>query len=379
MSNSPDTETLSSDSSLVWRGVDVPRLYIDITDEAEINGLDILNYDNRFGVAETLFGRSGPSALGQKKEKNGEESTETNIDWVQSDVDKQLMIFIPFQSAIGIHSIQITSLPPPTSEDDSDSLDDEVLMRLRQIKLYANLSHNLSFETAEDFPTTQTFELGPHDWDDKTGTAQLQLRFVKFQNINSLVMFTFDGEGTGDKVRLDRVRIIGKSGAKRNPGKLRTAGQAMGEHGIPIICLNEGFGIHDLEKRLRNMDTANFINTGLQAAERAETLTLDLDRPPGLDADGFCECYARAVRTWRDPRIAVEVFNPQFEAPTFTIPEVEHHRSLASLNDCGNDQKCPLCKMVYSAIIYSAKEERSRMRLQSKLFITIRVVRPTVS
>jgi hypothetical protein len=107
--------------------------------------------------------------------------------------DEQLMIFILFQSAIGIHSIQITSLPPPTSEDDSDSLDDEVPMRPRQIKLYANLSHNLSFETAEDFPTTQIAELGPHDWDDKTGTAQLQLRFVRFQNVNSLVMFIFDG------------------------------------------------------------------------------------------------------------------------------------------------------------------------------------------
>jgi hypothetical protein len=69
------------------------------------------------------------------------------------------------------------------------------------------------------------------------------------------------------------------------------------------------------------------------------------------------------VRTWRDPHIAVEVFNPQFEAPTFTTPEVEHHRSLASLKDCGNDQKCSLCKMVYSAIIHSAKEKRSRMRL----------------
>jgi hypothetical protein len=85
MSNSPDTEILGSDSSLVWRGVDVPRLYIDITDEVEINGLDILNYDSQFGVAKTLFERSGPSALGQKNEKNGGESTETNIDWVQSD------------------------------------------------------------------------------------------------------------------------------------------------------------------------------------------------------------------------------------------------------------------------------------------------------
>jgi hypothetical protein len=46
------------------------------------------------------------------------------------------------------------------------------------------------------------------------------LRFVKFQNVTSLVLFIVDGDGGGDKVRVDRLRIIGETGEKRNPGKL---------------------------------------------------------------------------------------------------------------------------------------------------------------
>ena len=61
------------------------------------------------------------------------------------------------------------------------------------------------------------------DWD-ATGTATLSLRFVKFQNITSLVLFIVDGEGEGEKVRIDRVRIIGGTGERRDPGKLEKVG-----------------------------------------------------------------------------------------------------------------------------------------------------------
>jgi len=51
-------------------------------------------------------------------------------------------------------------------------------------------------------PETQIIDLKERHWNNKTGTAQLQLR-IKFQHICSLVMFIVSGEGTSDKVRLD--------------------------------------------------------------------------------------------------------------------------------------------------------------------------------
>jgi hypothetical protein len=94
-----------------------------------------------------------------------------------------------------------------------------VPVRPKTIHIFINRPHILGFEEAEDIPPTQTFTLSSKDWD-STGTANLTLRFVKFQNVTSLVIFVVDGDGSGEKVRLDRLRIIGETGEKRDQGKL---------------------------------------------------------------------------------------------------------------------------------------------------------------
>ncbi len=103
-------------------------------------------------------------------------------------------------------------------------------MRPKRIKLYSNKAHNLGFDEAEDTAATQEFEPLEGDWN-ANGTANIALRFVKFQNINSLVIFVESGDGNGDseKVRLDRVRLVGESGEKREMGKLEKIGDELGE------------------------------------------------------------------------------------------------------------------------------------------------------
>jgi len=122
------------------------------------------------------------------------------------------MFYIPFQSTVKVHSIHLTSLPDNTEDDESPS-------RPKVIKLYTNRPHNLGFDEADDAPATQEITLSDKDWDSKTGTARIDLRIVKFQNVSSLVLFIVESEGDNEKVRLDRVRIIGETGEKRN-GKL---------------------------------------------------------------------------------------------------------------------------------------------------------------
>jgi hypothetical protein len=101
-------------------------------------------------------------------------------------------------------------------------------MRPKTIQLYSNRPHILGFEEAEDIPATQTITLSEKDWD-STGTATIPLRFVKFQNVSSLVLFVVDGDGQGDRVRVDRLRIIGETGDKREMGKLEKIGDEHGE------------------------------------------------------------------------------------------------------------------------------------------------------
>lgn len=103
-------------------------------------------------------------------------------------------------------------------------------MRPKTIKLFSNRPHNLGFDEAEDMQSTQTIELTDKDWN-ALGTANIPLRYVKFQNINSLIVFVVNGDGSNDseKVRLDRIRLIGEAGEKREMGKLEKIGDEPGE------------------------------------------------------------------------------------------------------------------------------------------------------
>lgn len=109
---------------------------------------------------------------------------------------------------------------PPSDDEDAP-------MRPQTINLFINRPHILGFDEAEDIPATQSITLSVKDW--VNGTATIALRFVKFQSVTSLVVFVVDGDGEGDKVRIDRLRIIGESGEKRELGKLEKIGDEPGE------------------------------------------------------------------------------------------------------------------------------------------------------
>lgn len=205
----------SGDNGGNWRGAGLPRGYTDITSQVELRYCELLNVDPDAGSVRVLFDTTKPSAL-----SGGKSATK---DWVESDTDEQLLLFMPFQSMLKLHTLQITSLPPSDDDDEED-----VPLRPRTIKLFTNKPHNLGFDEAEDLSATQEFELSEEDWN-ADGTANIPLRFVKFQNITSLVLFVKDGDGEGEKTRVDRLRLIGESGEKREMGKLEKIGDEPGE------------------------------------------------------------------------------------------------------------------------------------------------------
>jgi len=230
-SSSRGSTTTGGDSAGMWMGLSLPRGFSDVTDQVDLKGLDLLNSDTEFGGARTLFDPSKPSGKSGAEKGKGESSKpDAQPDWVESDTDEQLMLFIPFKSTLKIHTLHITSLPPVRTEDDDDDDDDsEIPMRPKTVHVYSNRAHVLGFEEAEDIPATQSISLSSNNWDAKTGTAKIDLRFVKFQNVTSLVIFVVDGDGDGERVRVDRLRIIGETGEKRELGKLEKIGDEPGE------------------------------------------------------------------------------------------------------------------------------------------------------
>lgn len=92
----------SDDSSESWRGAELPRGYSDITDQVEIRDCEVLNADDEAGTVRALFETSKPSAL-----RNGKS---TSKDWVQSGSDDQLLLYVPFQSTVKLHTLQVSTL-----------------------------------------------------------------------------------------------------------------------------------------------------------------------------------------------------------------------------------------------------------------------------
>jgi len=190
----PAGASKASDSS--WLGAPISvKNYLNITQSIELSGLDILNANTSLGGARALFEASKPSGKG--------------ADGVESDTDEQLMLYVPFQAPVKLHSIHITSLASANEDDD-----DEAPSRPRIIKLFCNTHQILGFEDAEEREATQMIELKPEDW--KDGTAVVMTKFVKFQSCSAFTMFFVEAERSGaEKIRIDRIRVIGERMAEK--------------------------------------------------------------------------------------------------------------------------------------------------------------------
>ena len=98
----------SGSSGDVWMGAGLPRGYGDITGQIDPKGVEILNLDDDSSPARVLFDSSKPSALDESRSATVKASGEK--DWIESGTDDQLLLFMPFQSMVKLHTIQVCNL-----------------------------------------------------------------------------------------------------------------------------------------------------------------------------------------------------------------------------------------------------------------------------
>lgn len=83
-----------------WRIRELPRGYGDVTDQVEVKGLEMLNSDDSVRV---LISNDKPTGL-----QKGKATAVKSKDWVESDTDEQIMLFMPFQANLKIHTLQVS-------------------------------------------------------------------------------------------------------------------------------------------------------------------------------------------------------------------------------------------------------------------------------
>ncbi|CAG8509145.1 16899_t:CDS:2 [Funneliformis caledonium] len=111
--------------------------------------------------------------------------------YLESDVDEQLLISVPFNQAVKIHSLKIVAK--------------DIEHAPKTIKIYANRL-NIGFDEVDSIKETQTLELDETHYEEN---AIISLRFVKFQCVTNISLFVQDNLGDEETTIIKELHFIG--------------------------------------------------------------------------------------------------------------------------------------------------------------------------
>uniref|UniRef100_A0A1A9V6U2 PITH domain-containing protein n=1 Tax=Glossina austeni TaxID=7395 RepID=A0A1A9V6U2_GLOAU len=111
--------------------------------------------------------------------------------YLQSDVDKQLIISVTFKQAVKIHSLKLKA---------------PAQMGPKEIKLFVNQPRVLDFARAEHMDSKQDLLLNPKDLEKGT---PVNLIYVKFQDVRNIQLFIKNNQSGGEITQIDYMAFIG--------------------------------------------------------------------------------------------------------------------------------------------------------------------------
>lgn len=111
--------------------------------------------------------------------------------YLASDCDEQLIIRIAFNQAVKIHSIKMKA---------------PLKHAPKKVKIFINQPSSLDFDQASSAIAVQELECTTKDFDEGN---LIPLRFVKFQNVQNIMLFIVDNLSGDEKTIIERLQFIG--------------------------------------------------------------------------------------------------------------------------------------------------------------------------
>ncbi|KAJ9573452.1 hypothetical protein L9F63_009180, partial [Diploptera punctata] len=130
--------------------------------------------------------------------------------YLESDCDEQLIISITFTQAVKVHSLKIKA-----PQDKGP----------KTLKLFINQPRTLDFDMADSNQAVQQLELTP---DDLEGNP-VNLRYVKFQNVQNIQVFVKDNHSGSETTQIDYFALIGSPISTTNMGDFKRVAGKKGE------------------------------------------------------------------------------------------------------------------------------------------------------
>lgn len=130
--------------------------------------------------------------------------------YLQSDCDEQLIISVSFSQAVKIHSLKIKA---PVDKGP------------KGLKLFINQPRTLDFDLATSYTSVQDLDLTPGDLEGNP----INLRYVKFQNVQNIQIFIKDNQSGGEITQIDNLSFIGSPINTTNMGDFKRITGKKGE------------------------------------------------------------------------------------------------------------------------------------------------------
>lgn len=150
---------------------DIPKGYMDLMPFVNKAGCECLNESDDCGFDNCLS--KDPTFL-------------------ESDCDEQLLITIAFSQPVKLFSMKLQT--------------SDLAQAPKAVKLFINLPRSMDFDDAEHSEATQSLDLTQDDLKDD---GIIPLRYVKFQNVQSVTMFVKSNQGDEETTKINYLTFIG--------------------------------------------------------------------------------------------------------------------------------------------------------------------------
>uniref|UniRef100_A0A8C4QSI9 Thioredoxin-like 1 n=1 Tax=Eptatretus burgeri TaxID=7764 RepID=A0A8C4QSI9_EPTBU len=140
----------------------------------------------------TFIYKAGCECLNESDEHGFENCLQKDSTFLESDCDEQLIVSIAFTQPVKLYSFKL--LGPDNGQGP------------KTVKIFINQTRSMDFDQAETSEPTQTFVLSPEDIQDD---GVIQLRYVKYQNVNNVTVFIKDNHGAEETTRVTYLTFVG--------------------------------------------------------------------------------------------------------------------------------------------------------------------------
>ncbi|XP_017353485.2 thioredoxin-like protein 1 [Cebus imitator] len=139
-----------------------------------------------------FINKAGCECLNESDEHGFDNCLRKDTTFLESDCDEQLLITVAFNQPVKLYSMKFQG--PDNGQGP------------KYVKIFINLPRSMDFEEAERSEPTQALELTE---DDIKEDGIVPLRYVKFQNVNSVTIFVQSNQGEEETTRISYFTFIG--------------------------------------------------------------------------------------------------------------------------------------------------------------------------